>query len=393
MTLTDRWLLPDGVEEILPETARRVETLRRDLLDVFHHWGYELVIPPVIEFADSLLIGLGSDMDLDSFKVVDQISGRTLALRPDITPQVARIDAHSLAREGTARLCYAGTVVHTRPRSLLASRAPTQVGAELYGEIDISADIEIVSLMIETLQAAGLEEIYLDLGHIGIFSALAESLGLSQTQEKVLFDALQRKSQDDIYTATATFCDDIGVADKLILLANMYGDASVLDRLGELFDELPQSVLDALAELRAVAEVINQRFPAVKCYFDLAELRGWHYHTGLMFAAYAPGHGQAVANGGRYNDIGEVFGRARPATGFSTELQSLARLGGDSNGMQEQRVFAAYSEQQGYWDAVQGLRQKGEVVIAGLPGQGQRDDCQAELVWLDGSWQVQQVSA
>ncbi|MEH6606169.1 MAG: ATP phosphoribosyltransferase regulatory subunit [Pseudomonadales bacterium] len=393
MTLTDRWLLPDGVEEILPETARKVETLRRDLLDVFHRWGYELVIPPVIEFADSLLIGLGSDMDLDSFKVVDQISGRTLALRPDITPQVARIDAHSLAPEGTARLCYAGTVVHTRPRSLLASRAPTQVGAELYGEIDIAADIEIVSLMLETLQAAGLEEIYLDLGHIGIFSALAESLGLSQTQEKVLFDALQRKSQDDIYTATATFCDDIGVADRLVLLANMYGDASVLDRLGELFDELPQSVLDALAELRAVAEVIRQRFPAVRCYFDLAELRGWHYHTGLMFAAYAPGHGQAVANGGRYNDIGEVFGRARPATGFSTELQSLARLGSDSNGSHEQRIFAAFSEQEGYWDTVQGLRQTGEVVIAGLPGQGQRDDCQAELVWLDGSWKVQQVSA
>ena len=227
MTTVNHWQLPDGVEEILPAQAEAVESLRRALLDLYRSWGYRLVIPPLVEFTESLLVGLGEDLDLLTFKLTDQISGRTLGIRADITPQVARIDAHSLAEEGVTRLCYAGSTLHTRPKSLLASRSPIQVGAELYGDDSPGADVEIVRLMLATLAAAGLTRITLDLGHVGVYEAVLARAGLSEEQESTVFEALQRKSVPDLHQALVDVPP--AVADLIVALANLHGDESVLD--------------------------------------------------------------------------------------------------------------------------------------------------------------------
>ena len=323
MTIADRWLLPDGVEELLPEQAERVESLRRELLDLYRSWGYELVIPPLIEYTDSLLVGLGHDVDIQTFKVVDQLSGRTMGIRADITPQTARIDAHSLNREGPVRLCYAGSVLHTKPKSLLASRSPIQLGAELYGDASLSSDIEIICLMLTTLKTTGVTNITLDLGHVGIYRALVEQAGLNDETEQALFDALQRKAGADVEAAIASGINDSTLADMMRALSQLNGDRSVLERAKQSLADAGADVAMAIDALAQVADQIAARMPDVNLYFDLSELRGYHYHTGLVFAALAPGHGQAVANGGRYDDIGEVFGRARPATGFNTDLKAL----------------------------------------------------------------------
>ena len=324
MTTVDHWQLPDGMEEVLPAQAESVEALRRTLLDLYRSWGYRLVIPPLMEFTESLLVGLGEDLDLLTFKLTDQLSGRTLGIRADITPQVARIDAHSLAEEGVTRLCYAGSTLHTRPKSLLASRSPIQVGAELYGDDSPGADVEIVRLMLATLAAAGLTGITLDLGHVGIYEAVLATAGLSGEQEKTVFDALQRKSVPDLRLALAGV--EPASAALIIALVDLHGDETVLGDARALF---AASVPDALAGVDALQEVacaIRRQLPDLDIYFDLAELRGYHYHTGLVFAAYVAGCGQALANGGRYNDVGAVFGRARPATGFATDLKALMTM-------------------------------------------------------------------
>jgi ATP phosphoribosyltransferase regulatory subunit len=397
VTQSDRWLLPDGVEEILPRQALRVEGLRRRLLDLFQAWGYELVIPPLVEFTDSLLIGLGADMDLHSFKMVDQLSGRLLAIRPDITPQVARIDAHSLNRTGPARFCYAGTVAHTRPRSLLATRTPIQVGAELYGEAGVAADIEIICLMLETLVAAGLADICLDLGHVGIFQAMVDQAqlhqGAGQAHTQELFEALQRKAAQDISAAAR----QAGLAEhwvqRFVELAGCHGDSSVLDQASRLFERVPDSVSEAIAQLRAVASAVAARYAGrVRCYFDLAELRGYHYHTGLVFAALVPGFGQALANGGRYDDIGDVFGRGRPATGFSLELKALAELA-TVDFSERETVFAPHSEHEGYYDAVQAQRRAGLAVVCGMPGQPVPEGVERVLVHGDDGWRLRRAVA
>ena len=324
MTTADRWILPDGIEELLPAQAERVESLRRQLLDVYHSWGYQLVIPPLLEFTESLLVGLGSDVNLQTFKVTDQLTGRTMGIRADITPQTARIDAHSLKQDGPVRLCYAGSVLHTRPKNLLASRSPIQLGAELYGDSSLAADIEVISLMLETLQQVGIEQITLDLGHVGIYRALIDTAGLGSDDEEALFDALQRKAGADITALT----ERIGAVDcghQLLALAGLNGGREVLARARNELAGAGSTVLAAIDQLEAVADCIRERMPAVNLYFDLGELRGFHYHTGLVFSALAPGYGQALANGGRYDHIGEVFGRARPATGFNTDLKALLK--------------------------------------------------------------------
>lgn len=393
MTKADRWLLPDGVEELLPDQAGRVEALRRSLLDLYASWGYELVIPPLIEYTESLLVGLGSDVDIQTFKVIDQLSGRTMGIRADITPQTARIDAHSLNREGPVRLCYAGSVLHTRPKSLLASRSPIQLGAELYGDNSLSSDIEIISLMLETLRASGISNITLDLGHVGIYRALVAVSGLESDAEQRLFDALQRKSAADIDAAVAGISDPAAAA-MLRALGTLNGDASILERAKTLLADAPAAVPGYIDALQQVATAIGSRLPQVDIYFDLSELRGYHYHTGLVFAALAPGHGQAVANGGRYDHIGEVFGRARPATGFNTDLKALLGYlpapaeGGDT------RIFAPdgsglpESRASSLWQTVNRLREQGETVVSGLSGEQDNPNFCRYLVWESNGWQV-----
>ena len=385
MTSVDRWQLPDGIEEILPPQAAAVEALRRQLLDLYRSWGYQMVIPPLIEFTESLLIGLGHDLDLLTFRLTDQLSGRSLGVRADITPQVARIDAHSLAEEGITRLCYAGSILHTRPKSLMASRSPIQVGAELYGDNSLAADVEIVRLMLATLDAAGLGQITLDLGHVGIYEAVLDCAGLSEEQEQTVFDALQRKSVPDLRLALADV--DEQAAALIIALVDLHGDESVLGNARELFAERAPAALEAVDALQEVAADLRRQRPDLSISFDLAELRGYNYHTGIVFAAYVPGHGQALANGGRYDDVGEVFGRARPATGFATDLKALVALlppeppapGAISMPDSDDPSLASRAER---------LRAQGEIVINCLATDPD-PRCDRLLVEQDGEWVVQ----
>jgi ATP phosphoribosyltransferase regulatory subunit len=379
MTTVDRWLLPDGIEEVLPVPAAKVEQLRRQLLDLYASWGYQLVIPPLVEFTESLLIGLGRDIDMLTFRVTDQVSGRNMGIRADITPQVARIDAHSLPSDGVSRFCYAGSVLHTRPTSLLASRSPIKLGAELYGDTSLQADIEVMSLMLETLSAAGLEEITLDLGHVGIYRSLLVDAGLDEEQEQRVFDALQRKSRPDLEQVLAAV-EDEQCRQRLLQLAATHGDVSVLDQI---------DYADAAVEqLREVSAAITQRYPQVKIYFDLCELRGYHYHTGLVFAAYVPGFGQALANGGRYDDVGEVFGRARPATGFNTDLKAVLELLADTLPAVAMTAISAPADADpALWQMINQLRSAGEIVITHLSGSAD-SRCNRQLQNVDGDWTV-----
>ena len=406
MTVADRWLLPDGIEEILPNQAFRVESLRRQVLDLYHSWGYDLVIPPLVEFTDSLLSGTGSDLDLMTFKVTDQISGRMMGIRADMTPQTSRMDAHSLRRNGPSRLCYTGTVLYTKPRYPLASRAPIQVGVELYGEAGLDADIEVISLMVETLRLAGLEKPQLDLGHVGIYGNLLEDAGLTKDQESTLFDLLQRKSIPELDTWIAGNIEDSASASMIRALVDLSGDESVLDRARDLFAEAPAEVELALDELQAVVDALKVSSPDSELYLDLSELRGYHYHTGVVFAAYAPGVGQAIGNGGRYDHVGEAFGRSRPATGFNMSLQALVQLSmaQTSNSMDHipSGIFARVIEtadagQQEYIEqqkAIAELRKNGERVVSGFPGQQPNFEelhCNRQLLLVDGEFQVKEV--
>ena len=387
MTGTDRWLLPEGVEELLPADASRVEAMRRLLLDLYARWGYELIIPPMIEFTDSLLVGLGSDLDIQTFKITDQATGRLMGIRPDITPQTARIDAHSLHREGPVRLCYAGSVLHTKARAISASRAPIQVGAELYGESGIAADSEIIPLMLETFNVLDIDTITLDLGHQGIVSSLMQHSGLDDALQNDIFEALQHKAKATISELSEACGDQSPISQHLAALMDLHGGIEVINRARSVLAGAPDEVFRALDQLQSIAELVARRYPQVNLHFDLAELHGYHYHTGLVFAVYHPTCGEAVANGGRYDAIGEAFGRARPATGFNTELKTLLRLT-SAGDRESSTIFASYSDRADQWLAVSDLRAAGETVICGMPGEIAPADCSRELVVKNDRWTV-----
>ncbi len=302
MATVDRWLLPDGIEEVLPPEAARVEAARRQVLDLFQRWGYEFVVTPHIEYLESLLTGAGQDLDLRTFKVTDPASGRLMGFRADITPQVARMDAHSLRREGPNRLCYAGSVLHARPRALATSRSPIQLGAELYGNTGSAGDVEVISLLLDMLEMAQVPDVHMDLGHVGIYRGLAQAAGLSGEVEQLLFDALQRKAVDEIAALTEGLPGDL--AGMLRALAELCGGREVLSQAREVLAGAPAPVQTALADITAIADSLAARFPQLPLYFDLGELRGYHYHTGVVFAAFVPGVGESIAQGGRYDDIG-----------------------------------------------------------------------------------------
>ncbi len=386
---TTHWLLPEGIDEVLPPKAQALEQLRRRLLNLYSSWGYDLVFPPFIEYLESLLTGTGGDLDLQTFKLTDQLSGRTLGVRADITPQVARIDAHQLRREEPTRLCYIGTVLNTRSDGFAASRAPVQVGAELYGHDGAESDLEILLLMLETLETAGLETPCLDLGHVGIFRGLARQARLEKPQELALFDALQRKAVPEIRGLVADYGLSHELSAMLTALAGLSGD-DALQRAEQLLRHADDDVLASLAELQRVAHLLSLRRPGLQIHFDLAELRGYHYHTGVVFAAYLPGLGQEVARGGRYDEIGRIFGRARPARGFSADLKQLIRLG-KVEAEEQQRIFAPAIEDPRLQQRIAELRAQGQCVIQELPGQpgGAREmGCSAELRLQNQTWVV-----
>ncbi len=391
------WLLPEGIDEFLPPQAERLERLRRSLLDLYSSWGYEYVIPPMVEYLESLLVGAGTELELETFKLIDQKSGRLLGVHADMTPQVARIDAHRLNREGPTRLCYLDAVLHTRQDGFSRGRCPLQVGAELYGHAGIESDVEIIHLMVETLRLAGLDEIHIDLGHVGIFRALARRANLTSVQEAMLFDALQRKAKPEIGELLADVCDDADARAMLLALVDLNGGAEVLKKAREVLSGAGKEVLTAIDTLQQVADFAGQRMGELSLHFDLAELRGYSYQTGIVFAAFVPGHGQEVARGGRYDDIGSVFGRARPATGFSSDLKTLMLL--SDTAVSKPSAIIAYpsdnSEQRVALQAfIAALREEGERVIEFLPGQ--QDDisatgCDRKIVEMNGQWQVVEI--
>jgi ATP phosphoribosyltransferase regulatory subunit len=391
MATVDRWLLPDGIEEVLPPQAAQIEASRRQVLDMFEAWGYEYVVTPHIEFLESLLTGAGQKLDLRTFKVTDPQSGQLMGFRADITPQVARMDAHSLRREGPSRLCYAGSVVHARPRSLSRSRSPIQLGAELFGDASPAADIEVISLMLATLEQAEIADIHMDLGHVGVYRGLARAAQLSTEQEAHIFDALQRKAIDEVALLTEHLPDDL--AAMLNNLSHLCGGREVLEQAKTVLAAAPESVLAALDQLIVIADALILRYPHLPFYFDLGELRGYHYHTGVVFAAFVPSVGQSIAQGGRYDDIGAVFGRARPATGFSTDLKTLVNLGPRQAAALTRGIWAPEGAQADLWQAICDLRKDGQRVVQALPGQSvsaaAQANCDRQLLQNSSGWQVQ----
>ena len=394
MSDAKRWLLPDGVEEILPAEAYKLESLRRRLLDLYESWGYQLVITPLIEFLDSLLVGSSHDLDLHTFKITDQLTGRMMGIRADITPQAARIDAHRLNREGPVRLCYADNVLHTKPRGIMTSRVPIRIGAELYGHSGVECDVELICLMYETLSAIAIDEIHIVLGHVGIFRSLVEKAGLDAEIEQSLFEAVQRKAYDEIDSVLDASVKDKDLQIMLKQLSRLSGDESTLqDALG-VFSNAPDSVKAELQELVAIVEGVKQQIPDIVLCFDLCELRGYEYHTGIVFAAYIPEHGRAVAKGGRYDHIGEVFGRARPASGFDSDLKVLAKLS-TKEVTQKAGIVAPNLNDEGLRETISKLREQGEIVIVNLADQPldnndqQEMNCDRQLVNKGGAWVVE----
>jgi len=393
MSTVERWLLPEGIDEALPEQAKALESLRRRILDMYSSWGYELVMPPFIEYLESLLTGTGHDLDLQTFKLTDQLSGRMMGVRADMTPQVARIDAHRLKRDVPTRLCYMGTVLNTRPDGFAGSRSPMQIGAELYGHSGLDSDLEVISMMIETLKLAGITQFHIDVGHVDIFGKLTEQAGLTEDQESAYFDMLQRKAIPEITAFVDSLAIDASYQDALRGLASLNGDMSAIDRARSLLDSI-DGMTETLDEVVSFCEQLSASYPGIDLNIDLAELRGYNYHTGIVFAAYVPGQGKEIALGGRYDDIGKVFGHARPATGFSTDLKTLLSLSSEQAESDADMIFAPADPDASLRAVIASLRSEGQRVIIALDGQtasAEAMGCTHQLVRQNGEWVLQSI--
>lgn len=390
MPATERWLLPAGVEEILPPRAWHLDAMRRRLLDLYWSWGYDLMFPPFIEFLESLLTGTANDLELQTFKVMDQMSGRLMGIRADMTPQAARIDAHVLQRESPVRLCYLGSVLRARPEGVSTSRSPLQVGAEIFGHEGGASDTEVVALMLETLKVAGVRGATLDLGHVGVYREIVAAANLPARAERELFEILRRKAVPEFRAALAEMELDPGVRERLSALIELHGGREVLEQARSRLADAGPNIAGALARVEAVADIVKRRYPDVHLHFDLGELHSYHYENGLVFAAFGDGEGQALARGGRYDGIGEAFGRARPATGFSADLKRLMRHG-DGPAHPGNGIYAPAEDDPALEEVILRLRARGERVVRALPDDGTRAadyGCDRELVSGDEGWEV-----
>jgi ATP phosphoribosyltransferase regulatory subunit len=379
------WLLPENIADVLPSEARKIEELRRGIIDNFRLYGYELVMPPMLEYLDSLLAATGQDMNLRTFKLVDQLSGRTLGLRADMTTQVARIDAHLLNRESVTRLCYSGSVLLTRPNGLHATREPLQIGAEIYGHAGLEADAEVQELALASLALAGFTHVRLDLCHVGVLRALLENDAAARRDEAVLYAALRAKDVPTLTGITKDYEQETRRA--LLALPHLYGDASIIERARRELPKLP-GIVKALDELAALIKLACNANVTV----DLADLGGYQYESGVMFAVYVPGLPNAVARGGRYDHVGEAFGRARPATGFSMDLRELARLLPMAE--RKRSIRAPWAQDEALRQAIASFRTAGEVVIQSLPGHDNDQDefdCDRALVLENGHWIIKKL--
>jgi len=379
------WLLPEFIEDVLPAEAARIESLRRQLLDLFRVHGYQYVIPPMLEYMESLITGTGHDLDLATFKVVDQITGRLMGVRADTTPQAARIDAHRLNHQGVSRLCYAGAVLRTKPDGLARTREPLQIGAELFGHGGIESDIEIQKLMINALRLVGLTQIHIDFSHVGIFESLVKHAHIHHELEQMLYAALQSKDKQRIVALSQHLTTETQHA--LVDLTNLNGDPSILEHAEAVLPKLP-AIAQALAHLRTIAQYFNGM--DVHIGIDLSELRGYHYHSGVVFAAYAHGYAGPLALGGRYDEVGSVFGRARPATGFSLDLRGIVSV--HCPAVMEKAILAPAGEDPKLNQAIEALRASGQIVIQALANTVNcvnELNCDRALVQVEGAWRVQ----
>ena len=386
MTKTDlrHWLLPEYIEDVLPAEAQHIEQLRRKLLDLFRTYGYQFVIPPMLEYLESLNAGVGHDLDLLTFKVVDQLSGRLMGIRSDITPQAARIDAQRLNHEGVTRLCYAGSVLRTQADGAAQTRQPLQVGVELFGHAGIESDLEIQHLMVQSLRLAGATRLVVDLSHVTIFRTLINRAGISAETETDLFAALQGKDSGALQALLSDA--DSATRDAIMALPTLSGGVEVL--------QLAQQVLPQYAEIKLALQELKRASQQlaeldVEVSLDLSELRGYHYHSGMVFAAYTDGQTSALALGGRYDFVGQIFGRSRPATGFSMDMRTLTALSAVSK--LAQGILAPYMDDADLQQKVEQLRTKGEVVVVDLPGHQQQVaelNCDRKLVKNDKGWEV-----
>jgi ATP phosphoribosyltransferase regulatory subunit len=383
MNNTKRWLLPDGVEEILPQDAGKLESIRRELLDLYKTWGYQFVITPLVEYLDSLLVGSSHDLDLQTFKITDQLSGRMMGIRADITPQVSRIDAHCLDKEGPVRLCYSDNVLHTKPRGIMTSRVPIKIGAELYGDRSSNCDAEMICLMYESLNVIGISDIHIVLGHVGIFRKLVQESKLEKSEEKILFESVQRKAYDEVDELIRRFVRDESIGKMLTSLRRLSGDESILEKALDRFSEAPDSVKAELKELELVVKKVKEREPHMRLCFDLCELRGYEYHTGIVFAAYSPHYGRAIS-------------KARPATGFDADLKVLNKLSSLASD-KKQAIIAPDIIDERLQMLVEKLRLSGEVVIINLSEENlnkkalEELNCDRHIVSEDGSWKVKPI--
>jgi len=385
----NRWLLPEDIADVLPAEARKVESLRRSILDLYQSYGYELVAPPILEFLDSLLTGTGSDLNLQTFKLVDQLSGRTLGLRADITPQVARIDAHLLNRAGVTRLCYAGSVAHARTPVGSSAREQLQLGAEIYGCASWEADFEAISLLLKTLGLAGLSKVYLDLSHAGILTGILDGQALDKESIEELYDLLQSKDRPRLTQWASRV--PVKTAQALMALTELNGPCAEV--LAEARKVLPKhaSIDMALNDLERLLTASANLSTGLELSMDLSDLRGYQYHSGVMFAAYVEKLPQPIARGGRYDHVGQAFGRSRPATGFSLDLLTLANL--SSLDVRKMAIAAPWLDDAALNAAIAQLRNRGEVVIQVLAGsevESAEYVCDRELVKQGNAWEVKQ---
>ncbi len=378
------WLLPENVADVLPSEARKTEELRRALLDQFRSYGYELVAPPMLEYLESLMPVQDDELDLRMFKLVDQLSGRTMGVRADMTTQVARIDAHLLNRAGIVRLCYAGSVLHTRPSGFHSTREPLQIGAEIYGHAGLEADIEIQSLALASLKQAGLVDMTLDLSHAGILNAIIDGDAVATRSRAQLIALLRAKDMPGLQILAATF--DAATRDAVLALSSLHGDADILKLAQETLPAKP-AIRSALAELSQLAASAMHVDVAVQVNVDLADLSGYQYESGVTFALYVPGLPNALARGGRYDEVGEAFGRARAATGFSMDLREIARL--LPSAAPVAAIRAPWGQDPALRELIAALRGKGEIVIQSLPGHEhdqQEFDCDREIIAENGKF-------
>lgn len=374
------WLLPENIADLLPSEARKIEELRRGIIDNFRLYGYELVMPPLLEYVESLLAGAGSDVDLRTFKLIDQLSGRTMGLRADMTTQVARIDAHLLNRKSVTRLCYAGSVVHTRPIGLHATREPLQIGAEIYGHAGLEADAEIQELALASLALAGFTKVRLDLCHVGVLRAIISLDPAAQSDQAAIYALLRAKDGPGLKTLCAGYLEVTRTA--LLALPTLYGEREVLDRARKLLPAI-DGIVEALDELELLVDLAGSNSVTI----DLADLGGYQYESGAMFAIYVPGLPNAVARGGRYDHVGEAFGRARPATGFSMDLRELGRL--LPGAPRKAAIRAPWGRSAELRAKISELRRTGEIVIQNLPGHDndqEEFDCDRAIVLQDSNW-------